>query len=318
MVNENLFFNRDGNTIGPFTESDVDSMLARGQVRQTDMFLREGVHDWIQVGQSELNDRIVRQDLDPLGNPRTVETTHQLTVPQQWTQEQLTGKNNVRNAGTIATGRNIIDASQQATSKDLNDLKAELKGLKVGSVDDHLLATQIGASAMQVAMTYNNTMPGAISAGLGGMYVEEHSDRTDATLDVLNKTQRIMDRNKNKKLRRQVALEWLINEKGLFRNPMILWGRTLFALCLLAPVQIIGFGVGFVSILGLVVILLINSILLFWFMWSHKVKMTVIVKYPNASNHGLAKMLWRKKAYIPAVSVLIFFYYGIPCMHFIL
>ena len=58
---EKLFFYRDGNTIGPFTESDVDSMLAMGQLRQTDMFLREGVHDWVQVGQSELNARMPQQ-----------------------------------------------------------------------------------------------------------------------------------------------------------------------------------------------------------------------------------------------------------------
>jgi hypothetical protein len=60
-VKENLFFNRDGNTIGPFTESDVDSMLANGQLRQTDLFLREGVHDWVLVGQSELNARMPQQ-----------------------------------------------------------------------------------------------------------------------------------------------------------------------------------------------------------------------------------------------------------------
>jgi hypothetical protein len=58
---QNLFFNRDGNTSGPFTESDVDLMLVNGHLRQTDMFLREGVHDWVQVGQSELNARMPQQ-----------------------------------------------------------------------------------------------------------------------------------------------------------------------------------------------------------------------------------------------------------------
>jgi hypothetical protein len=77
MANENLFFSRDGKTIGPFTESEVDSMLAKGQLQQTDLFLREGVHDWIQVGESKLNSRIVPQQADLLGNSLINETTPQ-------------------------------------------------------------------------------------------------------------------------------------------------------------------------------------------------------------------------------------------------
>jgi hypothetical protein len=76
-MNKNMFFSRDGNTIGPFTESEVDSMLAKGQVRQTDLFLRKGVHDWIQVGQSQLNARLVQQPVNLLANPLINEATPQ-------------------------------------------------------------------------------------------------------------------------------------------------------------------------------------------------------------------------------------------------
>jgi hypothetical protein len=209
--------------------------------------------------------------------------------------------NHVQTTGTPVAGQNVISNIPQDGSKDRNDLLAELKGLKGGSVDDHLLATQMGAAAMNVATTYNNTMSGAIQAGVGGMYVQEHSDRTDATLDILNNTQRIMNREKNKKLHRQTALEWLIAEKALWRKPMILWGRGLVALGLLTPIQIIGFGVGFVSILGLMAILLLNTILLIWFMKAHEVKMAVIVRYPKAADLLPPQMYWRKKTYIPIV-----------------
>jgi hypothetical protein len=58
---EQIFFNQDGITTGPFTETEVDSMLANGLVRQTDFFLRDGVHDWVLVGQSELNTKLPQQ-----------------------------------------------------------------------------------------------------------------------------------------------------------------------------------------------------------------------------------------------------------------
>jgi hypothetical protein len=315
MEIKNIFFNRDGNTIGPFTDSDVDSMLDKQQLRPTDMFMREGVHDWIQLGNSELNARLVQPNLDPLGNPVSSEVA-QLTPAQQWSQNELGAMNITQNPGTPVAGQNVISNMPQGGSMDRNDLLAELKGLKGGSVDDHLLGMQMGATALKVATTYNNTMPGAIQAGW--VHAEEHSDRTDATLDILNNTQRIMNRESNKRLRRQAALEWLIAKKALWRKPMIIWGRGLVALGLLTPIQIIGFGVGFVSIFGLMIILLLNTILLIWFMKAHKVKMAVIVRYPKAADLVPPQMYWRKKTYIPIVSTFAFFFYAIPCVHFIL
>ena len=317
MEIKNIYFNRDGKTIGPFTESEVDSMLVKRQLRPNDMFMREGVHDWIQLDNSELNAKLVQPNLDPLGNPMSSEPT-QFTPAQQWSQNELVAMNNVQTTGTRVGGQNVISNIPQGGSKDRNDLLFELDGLKGGSVGDHLLATQMGAAAMNVATTYNNTMPGAIQAGVGGMYVQEHSDRTDATLEILNNTQRVFGRERDKKLRRQTALEWLIAEKALWRKPMILWGRGLVALGLLTPIQIIGFGVGFVSIFGLMTILLLNTILLIGFMKEHKVKMAVIVRYPKAADLVPPQMYWRKKTYIPIVSTFAFFFYAIPCVHFIL
>ena len=160
MVNENLFFNRDGNTIGPFTESDVDSMLAKGQLRQTDMFLREGVHDWVQVGQSELNARIVQQQSDPLGTPLINESTDQLTVAQQSSQPIV----NVipDNFRELVRQLFIEKYSREFNGFDKLHMFPDLPGAKLANVQKTYAA---GVNGNDILLLFDNTIFGGAKEG---------------------------------------------------------------------------------------------------------------------------------------------------------
>ena len=185
---------------------------------------------------------------------------------------------------------NPLDLNTTA-GRERQRLEHELEAMKHGSANDAVTGMQMGASAMSTATNYNNTMPGAIAAGMHSSDVGRISDSTDAALSAYNAAQRHMEKSVKKKLKREKALLWLSNESKRSPERMTYWGRSYLLMRYFFPTQMLLLFIAFANTVAAFLFVSINTITFYALFQALSSRSEVVGSYKTLRANGV-KPLW--------------------------